>query len=123
MVRLGLLAAVLALLAAACGGGSSSTPSGAATAQQARQDDDAVAAAIEASVGKQASCYTIGSMLYRGSRTDLFQCELNANGDVKCYVRPRSKSVNVDRLLSRTEVYRSLQGSDISLLGCVSQPG
>jgi hypothetical protein len=123
MVRAGLLTVVLALLVAACGGGGSSTPSGGTTRQQPRQDDDEVAAAIASSVGKQASCYVIGSVLYRGSRTGLFQCELNANGDVKCYVRPGRKSVNVDRLLARKEVYNSLQGSDISLLGCVTMPG
>ena len=116
LTRTGIATLALLLLAAGCGGGSGG---GSASGNQAREQEDA-SDQVAASVGKQSYCYLIGSMLYRGARTNVYQCELNATAGVKCYVRPGRKPVNVDRLLAQKEVYRSLEGSNIDELGCIS---
>jgi hypothetical protein len=113
-------AVLLLLLAAACGSGGSGTYGSGKTGTAAKSEShEEVADDIATSVGKQSNCYFIGSMRYRGSRTDVYQCELGATGNVQCYVRPQRKPVNVDKLLARGEVYRSLEGSDIDELACV----
>jgi hypothetical protein len=117
MTRAVALASLLLLLAVSCGDGGSATLGG--KTQPPRQDDEAVADAIAASVGKQAYCYEVGTVLFRGARTSVFQCELGATGDVNCYVRPGRKPILVDDLLVRKEFYKSLESSDPEELACV----
>jgi hypothetical protein len=117
LTRTGIVTLAVLLLAAGCGGGSGG-PGGRKQGHEQSQED--ASEQVAASVGKQSYCYPIGSMLYRGARTNVYQCELNATGDVDCYVRPGRKPVNVDKLLARKEVYRSLEGSSIDRVGCVS---
>jgi hypothetical protein len=118
LTRTGIATLALLLLAAGCGGGSGG---GTASGNQAReQTQEDASDQVAASVGRQSYCYLIGSMLYRGARTNVYQCELNATAGVKCYVRPGRKPVNVDKLLAEKEVYRSLEGSNIDELGCIS---
>jgi hypothetical protein len=116
------IAVALLFAVAGCGGGGSYAGSGGTTRAQETKSEDhgAVADEIAASVGKQSYCYYIGSMVYRGSRADLYQCELGATGNAACYVRPNAKPVNVDKLLSRPEVIKTLEGSDIDQLACTS---
>lgn len=122
MIRLLVLfAALLATCTAGCGGSGKSTPrgsTGATTPGTSSKDVDRTADSIAKAVGKQAYCYSIGSIEFRKQRTDLFQCELGATGNVNCYVEPGRKPVLVDPLLARKEVSRSLLGSDLSELAC-----
>jgi hypothetical protein len=118
MRLLALLAVLAATSASACGGSGTSSPSGTTTQGTSSKDVDRTADSIAKAVGKQAYCYPIGSIEFRKQRTDLFQCELGATGNVNCYVEPGRKPVLVDPLLARNEVSRSLQGSDLSELAC-----
>jgi hypothetical protein len=115
LARTGMVTLAALLLAAGCGGGGSG---GRKQAHERSQED--ASDQVAASVGRQSYCYLIGSMLYRGARTNVYQCELNATGEVDCYVRPGRRTVKVDKLLAREEVYRSLEGSSIDRVGCVS---
>jgi hypothetical protein len=118
MRLLALVPVLVATTVSACGGSGSSSPSGTTTQAASSQDVDRTADSIAKTIGKQAYCYSVGTIEFRKERTDLFQCELGGTGNVNCYVQPGRKPVLVDPLLARQEFSRSLQGSDLSELAC-----
>ncbi|MFN2470941.1 MAG: hypothetical protein ABR583_08115 [Gaiellaceae bacterium] len=119
----------VALLTAGCGSdaesgaGTATTPERPATTtepeRQSVEEREEEADAISTAIGEKAFCYWIGSIPFRRTRHDLYQCELAATGAVDCYVREGGKPVQVDALLSRKAAFEGLEESAVEVLGCL----